>query len=210
MQRPEGDPVVNIGVSARHVHLTQDVVDVLFGKGYQLEPREPDTKGQWPSKDRVTVVGPKGKFDRVCIMGPCRNINQFELSLTDTYSIGIPAPLRMSGDIEGTPGFTLVGPAGEVTLDKGAIIAKRHIHMGKIRADRLGLKDGDNVLLITTGKGGRTTGFMDTIMRVGGDFDRPGDCHIDTDEGNACLADSTCFGFIAGKSEDFRGGGKGK
>ena len=199
---------VKIGVSARHVHLTQDVVDVLFGKGHQLQPRDPAAKGQWPSSDRVTVVGPKGKFERVCIMGPCRNFNQFELSLTDTYSIGIPAPLRMSGDIEGTPGFTLVGPEGEVTLGKGAIVAKRHIHMGKLRADKIGLKDGDNVLMVIDDGDGRTTGFMDVIMRVGGDFDKMGDCHIDTDEGNAALADSTCFGIIAGKTEEFKGGGK--
>ena len=192
---------VNIGVSARHVHLTQDVVDALFGKGHQLEPANGPAKGQFLSSDRVTIVGPKAKFERVAVMGPCRNFNQFELSATDTRTCGIPAPLRMSGDIEGTPGFTVIGPEGEVTLEKGAIVAKRHIHMGLPVAERLGLKDGDNVqMLIKSGE--RTTVFGDTIIRAAGPFDGIAMSHIDTDEGNAaCVGKGTC-GYIIGMTAD--------
>ena len=191
---------VNIGVSARHLHLTQDIVEILFGKGHQLEPKEP-TKGQFQSTDRATVVGPKGKFERVAIMGPCRNFNQFELSATDTRTCGIPAPLRMSGDIEGTPGFTVIGPEGEVTLEKGAIVAKRHIHMGLPVAERLGLKDGDNVqMLIKSGE--RTTVFADTIIRAAGPSTGMSMSHIDTDEGNAaCVGKGTC-GYIIGMASE--------
>ena len=192
---------VNIGVSARHVHLSQDIVDILFGKGHQLESATGLDKGQFLSTDRVTVVGPKGKFDRVAVMGPCRNFNQFELSSTDTRTCGIPAPLRMSGDIEGTPGFTIIGPEGEVTLEKGAIVAKRHIHMGLKAAERLGLKDGDSVqMMIKSGE--RTTVFGDTIIRAAGPFDGVGTSHIDTDEGNAaCVGKGTC-GYIIGMTAD--------
>lgn len=189
----------NIGVSARHLHLTQEVVDILFGEGHKIEPAVP-TEGQFLSTTRATVVGPKGKFERVAIMGPCRNFNQFELSMTDTRTVGIPAPIRMSGDIEGTPGFTVVGTVGEVTLEKGAIVAKRHIHMGAPTAERQGLKDGDNVLLcVKTGE--RTLVFGDTIVRVGGKSDEAGMAHIDTDEGNAACVGKDTFGYIIGKTE---------
>ncbi|MBO4303651.1 MAG: propanediol utilization protein, partial [Lentisphaeria bacterium] len=100
-----------------------ETLEILFGKGYKLEPVKP-TKGQFLSTSRATVKGPKHTYENVAIMGPCREYNQFELALTDTRVIGIDAPIRMSGDIEGTPGVTVIGPCGSVTLDKGVIVAK--------------------------------------------------------------------------------------
>lgn len=189
----------SIGVSARHVHLTQEVVDILFGAGHILEPVGP-AAGQFLSTSRVTVIGPKGKFERVAVMGPCRKLNQLEISLTDTRTLGIPAPIRMSGDIEGTPGFTLVGPAGEITLEKGAIVAKRHIHMGGETAARQGVADGDSVLLCIK-TAARTLVLGDTIIRVGGPGNVPGMAHIDTDEGNAACVDKDTYGYIIGKTD---------
>ena len=191
---------VEIGVSARHLHLTQEAVDVLFGKGHKIEPAVP-TEGQFLSTTRATVIGPKGKFERVAVMGPCRKFNQFELSKSDTFTSGIAAPLRMSGDIEGTPGFTVVGTVGEITFDKGAIVAKRHIHMGSLTAERLGLKDGDSVqMCIKTD--GRTLVFGDTIIRAEGPFDGEGLSHIDTDEGNAAGVGKGTCAYIIGLTSD--------
>jgi len=178
---------VPVLVSARHLHLSQDVVDILFGKGYTLEPATP-TKGQFLSTTRVKVIAPKTTMENVAIMGPCRNFNQFEISMTDTRTLGIPAPLRMSGDIEGTPGVKLVGTVGEVELDKGVIVAKRHIHLAKDAAEELGVSDGECVMLKVESDG-RSLIFDDIIARVGGPESA---VHIDTDEGNsACVVKGT-------------------
>lgn len=174
-------------VSARHLHLSQDVVDILFGKGHQLEPATP-TKGQFLSTTRVKVVGPKTTMENVAIMGPCRNFNQFEISMTDTRTLGIPAPVRMSGDIEGTPGVKLVGTVGEIELDKGVIVAKRHIHLAKDTAEAMGIADGECVMLKVESEG-RALIFDDITARVGGPESV---VHIDTDEGNAaCVVKGT-------------------
>lgn len=191
---------VKIGVSARHLHLTQESIDILYGKGYQLESVGP-ARGQFLSTTRATVVGPKGKFERVAVMGPCRDINQFEMAMTDTFSSGIAAPLRMSGDIEGSAPFTVIGTVGEITFDKGAIVAKRHIHMGKPMAERLGLKDGDAVNMMIKSDG-RVTVLGDTIIRAMGNFDGFCMSHIDTDEGNAAGVTKGVCGYIIGKTED--------
>ncbi|MBQ9534576.1 MAG: phosphate propanoyltransferase [Clostridia bacterium] len=177
-------PVVQ--VSARHLHLSQDVVDILFGKGHMLEPASGGpAKGQFLSSDRVSIEAPKKSMDRIAIMGPCRNFNQFEISATDARMLGIDAPIRMSGDIEGTPGIKIIGPVGSVELDKGVIVAKRHVHLGKPAAERMGINDGD-VLQVKVETEERTLIFDDVIARVGGSGDTDGMMHIDTDEGNAC------------------------
>ena len=189
-----------VKVSARHVHLTQETVNKLFGEGHEIVPDGP-AHGQFLSTSRVTVVGPKHTFERVAVMGPCRNFDQFEISATDARMLGIPAVLRESGKIEGTPGIKLVGPAGEVVLDKGVIVAERHIHMGKNTAAQNGLKDGDKVLMCVVSEG-RTTVFGDTAIHTNGPDNGGALSHIDTDEGNACGAGKDSYGFVLGKMED--------
>lgn len=128
----EGGLIMNILVetSARHVHVTEADLETLFGKGYQLTvKKELSQPGQYASNERVTVVGPKKELANVSILGPCRSATQVELSMTDARSIGIVAPVRESGDVAGSAGCKLVGPAGEVEIGEGVIIAKRHIHM---------------------------------------------------------------------------------
>lgn len=189
-----------VKVSARHVHLTQETVNKLFGEGHEIVPDGP-AHGQFLSTSRVTVVGPKHTFERVAVMGPCRNFDQFEISATDARMLGIPAVLRESGKIEGTPGIKIVGPVGEVVLDKGVIVAERHIHMGKNTAAQNGLKDGDKVLMCVVSEG-RTTVFGDTAIHTNGPDNGGALSHIDTDEGNACGAGKDSFGFVLGKMED--------
>jgi len=177
------EKVFDVAVSARHLHLTQETVDLLFGEGHKIEPAVP-TKGQFLSTTRATVVGPKHTFTNVAIMGPCRNFNQFELSLSDARTIGLDVPVRMSGDIEGTPGIKIVGTVGEIELDKGVIVAKRHIHMNPLLAEELGVKDGDAVMM-RIDSDERSLIFGDTIVRLAGSPQAHTVSHIDTDEGNA-------------------------
>jgi len=183
-----------VSVSARHLHLMQETVDILFGKGHEIKPEVP-TKGQFLSTTRAAVVGPRKTFEDVAIMGPCRDFNQFELSITDARALGIPAVVRMSGDIEGTPGIRIVGPEGEVTLEKGAIVAKRHIHLNPVLAGELGVKDGDSVLLRVESLE-RSLIFDDTTARVGNNPNIRSVAHIDTDEGNAAGIRKESMGYI--------------
>ena len=190
-----------VKVSARHIHLRQETVDKLFGAGTKVEPADGTPHGQFLSTLRVTVVGPKGQFERVAVMGPCRNFDQFEMSATDARTLGLPAVLRASGDIEGTPGVTVIGPAGQVVLEKGAIVAERHIHMGPKTAEANGLKEGDMVLMCVESEG-RTLIFGDTAIHCNGPDNGGALSHIDTDEGNACGAGKAATGYIIGKMED--------
>ena len=175
---------VMVEVSARHIHLTQEQIEVLFGKGHQLtvkkELSQPD---QYASEERVTVVGPKRSLERVSILGPARKAAQVELSKTDCMSIGLKdVPVRESGDIEGTPGVTLKTEFGELTLDKGVIVAKRHIHMTTKDAEEFGVKDKD-VVSVETNCDGRKLTFGDVVVRVSDSYALA--MHIDTDEANA-------------------------
>jgi putative phosphotransacetylase len=190
-----------VKVSARHIHLRQETVDRLFGAGTKVEPADGTPHGQFLSTLRVTVVGPKHSFERVAVMGPCRNFDQFEMSATDARMMGLPAVLRASGDIEGTPGVKVIGPAGEVELPKGAIVAERHIHMGPKTAEANGLKEGDYVLMCVESEG-RTTIFGHTAIHTNGPDNGGALSHIDTDEGNACGAGKAAVGWIAGKMEE--------
>ena len=190
-----------VKVSARHIHLRQETLEKLFGAGHQVEPANGPARGQFLSTDRVTIVGPKHTFERVAVMGPCRNFDQFEMSATDARMLGLPAVLRASGDIEGTPGVRVIGPAGEVTLEKGAIVAERHIHMGPNTAAANGLAEGDKVLMCVESEG-RTTIFGDTAIHCNGPDNGGALSHIDTDEGNTCFAGKDAVGYIIGKMED--------
>ena len=175
---------VMVEVSARHIHLTQEQIEVLFGKGHQLTvKKELSQPGQFASEERVTVIGPKRTLERVSILGPARKAAQVELSKTDCMSIGLKdVPERESGDIEGTPGVTLKTEFGELTLDKGVIVAKRHIHMTTKDAEEFGVKDKD-VVSVETNCDGRKLTFGDVVVRVSDSYALA--MHIDTDEANA-------------------------
>ena len=173
---------IPVAVSARHVHLSRASVDALFGPGYQLTPATPLRQpGQWAAKERVTLVGPKGELQRVAILGPERPRTQIEISRTDGFTLGIDAPVRDSGKLDGTPTIRLVGPAGALDTD-GLIVAARHIHTNPDDARRLGLEDGEYVD-VGIGDPERGLVFGRTLIRVGADSFT--EMHIDTDEANA-------------------------
>ena len=174
---------VLVEVSARHVHVSREDLDTLFGKGYELTAKKDLSQpGQYACEERVTVVGPKRELKNVSILGPVRPSTQVEISMTDARSIGVAAPVRESGDIAGTPGCKLIGPKGEVELDKGVIVAKRHIHMTPADAEKYALKDKQVVDVKIAGEG-RSTVYGDVVVRVSEKFALA--MHIDTDEGNA-------------------------
>ena len=155
-----------VETSARHVHVTEADLETLFGKGYQLTvKKELSQPGQYASNERVTVVGPKKELANVSILGPCRSATQVELSMTDARSIGIVAPVRESGDVAGSAGCKLVGPAGEVEIGEGVIIAKRHIHMTPADAAAAGVADKD-IVKVVTGGNGRKLVFDDVVISI--------------------------------------------
>lgn len=173
---------VILGISNKHIHLKQEDIETLFGKGYELtNMKDLKQPGQYAAKETVKVIGPKGSFDRVRILGPARPESQIEISLTDARSLGINAPVCESGHLEGTPGITLEGPCGKVELDRGVIVALRHIHMPVDVAEKLGVQDKDYVCVETEGV--RKTIFCNVLARVSEKFDY--EMHLDTDEANA-------------------------
>src|SRR5574344_641643 len=173
-----------VETSARHVHVTQETLEKLFGEGYQLTvKKELSQPGQFASNERVTVVGPKKEIANVSILGPCRKLNQVELSATDARSIGIDAPIRESGDVAGSGACKLIGPKGEVELKEGVIVAKRHIHMTEKDAADFGVTNGEIVNVLIENGNGRKTIFGDTVIRVSNSYALA--MHVDTDESNA-------------------------
>ena len=184
-----------VETSARHVHVTQETLEKLFGEGYQLTVnKELSQPGQYASNERVTVVGPKKEIANVSILGPCRKLNQVELSATDARSIGIDAPIRESGDVAGSGACTLVGPAGKVELSEGVIVAKRHIHMTEKDAETFGVKNGEIVNVLVENGNGRKTIFGDTVIRVSNSYALA--MHVDTDESNAAACARAQMGTI--------------
>ena len=181
-----------VETSARHVHVTKEDLEKLFGQGYELTvKKELSQPGQYASNERVTVVGPKKALPNVSILGPVRSATQVELSLTDARSIGIVAPVRESGDIAGSAGCKLVGPAGEVEISEGVIAAKRHVHMTPEDAERLGLVD--NQVVSVEALTDRKLVFEDTVIRVSPKFRTR--MHVDVDEAGA----AHISGFALGK-----------
>lgn len=173
-----------VETSARHVHVTQEDLETLFGKGYQLtHKKDLSQPGQFASNERVTIVGAKKEIPNVSILGPVRNATQVELSLTDARSAGIQALVRESGDIAGTSGCKLVGPCGEVEIKEGVIAAKRHIHMTPADAKEFGVED-KQIVSVKVESNGRSLVFGDVVCRVSGSYALA--MHIDTDESNAC------------------------
>lgn len=174
---------IPIAVSARHVHLTQAAVEALFGPGHTLTPRNPLSQpGQFACEETVDVIGPKRTIEGVRVLGPTRPGCQVEVSRTDEFFLGVDAPVRLSGDLKGTPGITLRGPAGTLTLTSGLICALRHIHMTPDDARAYGVQDRDVVEVEVTGSG-RSLVFGDVIVRVSPKFAL--EMHVDTDEANA-------------------------
>ena len=186
---------VPIAISARHAHLSRRTLDSVFGKGYVLRPRTwLSQHGQFAAEETVKLVGPRGSIEQVRVMGPPRPCDQVEISRSDEFILGIDAPVRISGDIANTPGVTIQGPAGRVTLANGVICARRHIHMNPRDAAGLGLRDHDCVE-VRIDTGARELSFGDVVVRVAPDFQF--ELHLDTDEANAA-------GVQAGDTGEFR------
>lgn len=173
-----------VNVSARHCHLTQEAVEILFGKGHHLTPwKSLYQEGQFAAKETLTLIGPRSRvISNLRILGPCRTLNQVELAYTDAIALGFEIPLRMSGNIDGTPGCMLMGPAGFFEMKQGVIRALRHVHMHPEDAQFYGVKQGDAMKLKI---GGPCAISLDSMVaRVDPSFKL--EVHIDTDEGNAC------------------------
>ena len=171
-----------VETSARHIHLTQETVEKLFGEGYQLTVKKMLSQpGQFATNEKLTIVGPKGEL-KASVLGPVRKANQVELSLTDARTIGVKALVRESGDIEGTEGCKLVGPCGEVTIENGVIAAKRHIHFHSSDAEKFGVTNGQ-IVSVKVESQDRSLVFGDVVCRVSDKFSLA--MHIDTDESNA-------------------------
>lgn len=185
---------IPIEISARHIHVSKEDFETLFGKGSELTfVKELSQPGQYLAKERITIAGPKGTFENVAILGPFRRETQVEISITDARKAGFNHCIRQSGDIRDTPGCTLIGPSRSMEIDKGVIIAKRHIHMPPNDASVLHVKDNDNVFVITESYE-RSLIYADVVVRVHPDFRLA--MHVDTDEGNAFAGDTHPYGVI--------------
>ncbi|KMW18405.1 phosphate propanoyltransferase [Enterocloster citroniae] len=188
-QCPEKDDRIPVGISNRHVHLSREDLSDLFGAGYELtKMKDLSQPGQYACKETVTICGPKGAIEKVRILGPVRPRTQVEILSGDSFKLGIKAPARLSGDLDKTPGITIIGPRGSVQTKEGLMAAQRHIHMLPQDAARFGVHDGQNVSLEIDGIRGGI--LRNTIVRVTGQSGL--ECHIDTEEANALGLDSSC------------------
>ncbi|NLZ47135.1 MAG: phosphate propanoyltransferase [Clostridiales bacterium] len=184
-----------VETSARHVHLSQEDLEVLFGEGAKLtHKKDLSQPGQFACEERVTIVGSKRELKGVSILGPTRPNTQVEISLTDARSIGVAAPVRESGDVAGSAGCKVIGPCGEIDIKEGVIVAKRHIHLTPSDAEELGVED-KQVVCVKIDSDGRKAILCDVVCRVHPNFSRA--MHIDTDESNAVGAGREQMGTIA-------------
>lgn len=185
---------IPIETSARHIHVSREDFEKLFGKGAELHyKKELSQPGQYLCEERLTVMGPKGSFENMAVLGPFRKETQVELSLTDTRKVGLPGVIRQSGDTEGTPGCTLCGPLGNLEIPKGVIVAKRHIHMTPADALALRVHDNDEVFILTKSYG-RALIYADVVVRTSWNYRLA--MHVDTDEANAFSSDADPYGVI--------------
>lgn len=185
---------VLVETSARHIHVTQEVLETLFGKGHELtKKKDLSQPGQFACEERIQVIGSKGSFPAVSILGPVRPETQVELSASDARSIGVVAPCRESGDIAGSGACKLVGPAGEVEITEGVIVAKRHIHATPEDAEKFGIKDKE-IVSVKIESDGRSLVFGDVVVRVSPKYALA--MHIDTDESNAAFVKPGMMGEI--------------
>lgn len=178
---------VPVGISNRHIHLCQEDLEAIFGQGYQLtHMKDLSQIGQFACKEVVTIVGPKGAIEKVRVLGPVRNKTQVEILKSDCFKLGIKGVVRISGDLQGSPGLTIVGPKGSVQLKEGAIIAQRHIHMTPEDAQRLGVTDKEIVdIKVDNPRGGI---YSNVVVRATNTSSL--ECHLDTEEANAMDMDS--------------------
>lgn len=173
---------IRVEVSARHAHLTKHDLEVLFGEGYELtKEKHLSQTGEFASLDTIKLVGPKRELENVRVLGPCRGNTQIEISRTDSFYLGAPAPLRLSGKIIGSGSIKLVGPQGELELKDGLIVPKRHLHVNQDQAQDFGVSDGQNVSVMIDGP--RSVTFHEVEVRIKEGFDTS--IHLDTDEANA-------------------------
>ncbi len=177
----EKHPVV-CNISNRHMHITREDLDKLFGSGYELKIKGKLMQpGEFAAEETVRIVGPKGAIDKVRLLGPVRKATQIEISITDKFVLGVDAPVRQSGDIKNSAPIKVIGPKGEIELKEGVIVAKRHVHMTTADAQLLKIKDGDILRIKTFGE--RSVIFENVVARVGAQMIL--ECHLDTDEANA-------------------------
>lgn len=173
---------ISVGISNRHIHLCQEDVEALFGSGYQLTIKKwLKQPGQYATAETVTIVGPKGSLANVRVLGPTREKSQLEISKTDSFALGVKAPINESGDLTHAGAVCVLGPKGMVTLKQNVIVAKRHIHMSPMDAAKFNVVHKQLVAIKTSGE--REMIFMDTVIRVDDNFRL--ECHLDTDEANA-------------------------
>ncbi|MDD6094350.1 MAG: phosphate propanoyltransferase [Clostridia bacterium] len=185
---------VLVETSARHVHLSDEHIETLFGKGAALTFKKALSQpGQFACEERVTLVGPKKSIANVIILGPARKATQVEVSFTDARTLGVTAPVRESGDVAGSAPCKIVGPCGEVEISEGVIVAKRHIHFTPEEAAAAGVED-KQIVSVKIENDTRTTVFGDVVVRVNPNFSAA--MHIDTDEANAACAFGECYGEI--------------
>lgn len=174
---------IPVGVSNRHIHLSKEDLEVLFGEGYKLNELKPLSQpGQYAAKEVVSIAGPKGYLANVRVLGPARRESQLEISKTDGFTLGVKCPVRESGNLKGSGDICVIGPKGSIILKEKVIIAKRHIHMNTDEANQFNVVDGQIVSIVTTGE--RKAAFGEVLVRVHPDFSL--ECHLDVDEANAC------------------------
>lgn len=185
---------IPIETSARHLHLCREDFEVLFGEGKELTPvKELSQPGQYLARERLTVIGPRGTFENVAIIGPLRNVTQMEISVTDARKLGVPVVIRQSGDVEGTPGMTLVSDLATVQKENGVMVAKRHIHMTPSQAIHMHVKDNEEVFVVTESYN-RSMIYGNVVIRVSENYRLA--MHVDTDEANALSGDPEAFGVV--------------
>lgn len=199
----QGTKYVPAGVSARHIHLSREDLDRLFGPGYTLHPcKALSQPGQFAAAEKVTVAGPRGEIPNVRVLGPVRGKTQVEVTFSEVKKLGIPGQVRMSGDVDNTPGCTLKGPAGQLAIPRGVIVPARHLHLSPQQAACYGLKDGQAVSLRMSGA--RAGLLEQVICRVGEGHDL--EVHLDTDEANAlCVTDGELLELVCPEAEKKEG-----
>ena len=177
------DLTIPVGISNRHIHLSREDLETLFGKGYELTPiKDLSQPGQYACKELLTIIGPSMRpIENVRVLGPIRKESQVEISVTDSFVLKVKPPVRESGELEGSAPITIIGPRGTISLPEGCIIANRHIHMGLADAARYGVSDGDYVTVDAVGT--KRTRWYDVQVRVSADFVL--EMHVDTDDANA-------------------------
>ena len=189
-----GSIKIPIETSARHIHISREDFEKLFGKGKELTfVKELSQPGQYLAKERITIAGPRGTFENVAILGPFRKETQVELSLTDTRKIGVPGIIRQSGDVKDTPGCRLIAEGKEIEIDRGVIVAKRHIHMTPGDAVKMRLKDNEEVFVITQSFD-RALIYANVVVRISWDYRLS--MHVDTDEANAFAGEDNPHGVV--------------